>query len=134
MDANAARIADASTTARQALSAASKAAASIGPVAEQIAAADGQMVQMRSEIANLSSQETKQGAQLTEVSQGLASFRFSQELQLESLTSRLATHEARFGLVDQEARSTRTWTRAAAAGAAVGIGIVASHTLGHGGR
>lgn len=133
-EANAAPISSVSTTARQALSEAGRAAASIGPVAEHLAASDDQLVQARSEIANLSGQGTKQAAQLAEVSQGLADLRASQDRQVESLTHRLASHETRFDLVDQDARSTKAWTCAAAAGTAVGIAITAVHVLGHGGR
>jgi chromosome segregation ATPase len=134
VEANAAPIAGASKTAQQALTTARAASASIVPVAEQLATADGQMVQMRADLANLSGQGSKQAAQLAEVSQDLTSLRAAQDRQVGSLNDRLASQGSRLDLIDQDARATKSWTRAAAAGAAMGIGITAAHVLSHAGR
>lgn len=131
---NVAPIAGARTTARRALLVAREAVASVEPVTEQLALVDGQLVQMRSEIANLSEQGTTQAAELSRVSDGLDSLRLSHEERLESLIRQVAAHETRVDFQGQEAKSTKTWTRAAAVGAAFGIGIAVSHALDHSGR
>lgn len=134
MESNAAPIAGATSTAQRALLVAHKAVASLEPVTEQMALVDGRLIQIRSEISGLSNQGTAQAAQVAEVSQGLDALRSTQQEGAESLSRRLAAHESRFELQDREATSARTWTRAAAAGAAIGIGIASAHALGHTGR
>ncbi len=134
MEANAAPIAGASSTAMQALSVARGAANAIEPVTEHLALVDGQWVALRSEFTNLAEQGNAQAASIAEVSTGLESLRSSQEARLGVLSRRLDDQVNRLDFQDNEMRSSKTWTRAAAAGAAVGIGIAAVHAIGHGSR
>ena len=134
LQANAGAIEDASTTARQALSVARQTAASIGPVTEQLSTVDDRLADMRSEIEGLSAVETNQGTQIAEVTKDLTTLRASHEQRLESLNRQIASHDSRLNFQDEEVRSAKKWTRVATAGAAVGLGIVGVHTLGHSGR
>lgn len=134
MEANAAPIAGASNTAQQALAVARRTAASLTPVTEQLALVDGQLVAMRTELGGLNEKGTAQEAKIEEVSSNVVALRASHDQRLESLAGKIQSNQNRIDFQDRETGSLKTWTRTAAAGAAIGIGIASVHALGHGSR
>jgi len=134
MESNAAPIAGASSSAMQALWVARGAASSIVPVRERLELVDGQWVALRGEFTTFADQEAARAASIADVSQGLETLRSTQEERLGALSRRFESQVNRLDYQDQEIRASKTWTRAASAGAVVGIGIAAAHALGHGSR
>jgi hypothetical protein len=134
MEANAAPIAGASNTANHALSVARRTAASLTPVTEQLALVDGQLVAMRSELGGLAEKGSAHEAKIEEVSSSVVTLRSSHGERLESLAGKVQSNQNRIDFQDRETGSMKTWTRTAAAGAVLGIGIASVHALGHGSR
>lgn len=134
MEVNAAPIAGASVTARQALAVARRTAASIEPVTEQLALVDGQLVAMRTELGTLAEQGTARDGRLAGVSTDLGLLRASHEEQFQTLDRRIASQQNLLDFQDRRVGSNSTWSRVAATGAAIGIGIATVHAIDHTGR
>ncbi len=134
MEANAAPIAGASSKADHALAVARKTAASITPVTEQLTLVDGQLIAMRTELGNVSEQGAARDAKIATVSNDVVTLQSSHGERLDALNRAVKAQQNRIDFTDRQLTDNKTWTRAAAAGAVVGIGIASVHAIGHGGR
>ena len=126
--------ADASATARRALSVAQQTEASMTPVVARVAAVEGGLTSVQSKLDGLSQGGTAQHAELAKLSQDVEALRTSQTQELTALNGRIQSQGDRIDYQDKDLGNTKKWTKIVGATAVTSLAIVTAHTLGHGSR